>query len=315
MVVDVTARTLGRTGIEVLPVSIGTAFIGSDRDRGEPMSDAAVEAATAVLTGPFRMVDTANSYGHGRSESALGAAVRALGGVPAGTTLVTKAGRDRGTGDYSADRVMLSFEESAQRLGIDRFPLYHLHDPYQMTFQEAMAPGGAVEALLRLKEEGLVGHLGIAAGPLSLVEAYVDTGLFDVMLTHNRYTLLNRSATALMEKAVGQGMGVINAAPFGGGILATGATAGATYAYESAGESVVAYVRQLQEICARDGLPLAAVALQFSLRNPLISTTMVGTASAARVAQFHEFMTLEIPEELWAKVAALGDPPVDFGAD
>lgn len=309
------SRELGRTGVRVSTVSIGTAFIGSDRDRGSSASDAALAAATAVLSGPFRVVDTANTYGYGNSEIALGQAIRAMGGVPEGTVVVTKAGRNRDTGEYGRDRVLRSFDESAERLGIDFFPLYHLHDPYTMSFEEASGPGGALEALVRLKEEGLVGSLGIAAGTLSIVEQYVDTGLFDVVLTHNRYTLLNRSATPLIEKAAERGMGVINAAPFGGGILAAGASSGGTYAYRAADQATLERVTRLQEICRHHDVPLPAVALQFSLRNPQVDTTLVGTASARRVADFFDLATFDVPEELWREIEALGDPPVDFGSD
>lgn len=308
-------RELGSTGVLVSPVSVGTAFIGSDGERGAAATDRSLAAAVAALTGPFRVVDTANSYGYGNSEIVLGQAIRAVGGVPDDTVVVTKAGRNRQTGEYGADRVMRSFEESSMRLGIDYFPIYHLHDPYTMTFEDAMAPGGAVEALVRLKEQGVVGRLGIAAGTLSLVESYVDTGIFDVVLTHNRYTLLNRTALPLMEKAVSQGMGVINAAPFGGGLLATGARAGATYAYREADASVLERVDRLEALCASYEVPMPAVALQFSMRNSLVDTTMVGTASAQRVAEFYELATLDVPDALWGEIEALGEPPVDFGSD
>lgn len=309
------SRELGPTGVRVSTVSVGTAFIGSDRERGSAASDRALAAATAALAGPFRLVDTANTYGYGNSEIALGQAIEAMGGVPDDTVLVTKAGRNRDTGEYGRDRVLRSFDESVARLGVDVFPVYHLHDPYTMSFEEASGPGGALEALVQLKEEGRVGSLGIAAGTLSVVGQYVDTGLFDVVLTHNRYTLLNRSATALIEKAAGLGMGVINAAPFGGGILAAGAGSGSTYAYREADRATLERVAQLQEICRRHGVPLPAVALQFSLRNPRIDTTLVGTASARRVAEFFHLATLEVPEALWGEIEELGDPPVDFGAD
>lgn len=305
-------RTLGRTGVVVSAVSLGAPSVGSDVEPGEPTSAAARDAARAMLESPFRLVDTSNSYGAGRSERALGAAIRELGGVPAGTTLVTKADRDLSTGVLDADRVRRSFEESVERLGVEHFSVYHLHDPYSVTFREAAGPGGAIEGLVRLREEGLVGHLGIAAGPLGLLREYVGTGVFDVVLTHNRYTLVDRSAEPFVDEMGERGVAVMNGAPFGGGILARGSAGAATYAYQPVRPEVVAWVRRVEEVCARFAVPLPAVALQFSLRHPGISTTLVGTTRPARVAETLEHALTVVPDDLWAEVERLGRPPVEL---
>lgn len=308
-------NTLGNTGLEITEVSLGTAFVGSDRERGEPVSEEAIAAGRAILNSPFTITDTSNSYGHGRSEIALGHAVRANGGLAEGSLLITKSDRDRDTGVFTGERALRSFEESVQRLGVEYFPIYQLHDPYSITFEEAMAPGGAVSSLIRLREEGLVGHLGIAAGPLSLLERYLDTGVFDVVLTHNRYTLLNRSAEPFIERAHERGIGVFNAAPFGGGLLASGAREGASYAYEPASAETLAWLERLDAVCAEWQVDLRAAALHFSLRNPLISSTVIGTARASRVPEFEALVEARIPEGFWDAVAALGTPPTSFGTD
>lgn len=80
-----------------------------------------------------------------------------------------------------------------------------------------MGPGGAVPALIELRDQGVIGAIGIASGTLSQVREYVDTGAFDVVLSHNRYTLVTRTAEPLFEAARAHGMTVFNAAPFGGG--------------------------------------------------------------------------------------------------
>lgn len=257
-----------------------------------------------------------NSYGQGRSEAALGAGLAALGGtLGEGRLIATKADRDLTTGAFDGDRVLRSFEESTGRVGTDHFDVYQLHDPYTVSFEEAMGPRGAVAALVRLREEGAVGQLGIAAGPLSLVAAYVDTGVFDVVLTHNRYTLLNRSAAELIDACAGKGLGVINGAAFGGGVLARGSRPGSTYAYEPAPEEVLAFVERLDAVCREWSVPLPAAALQCSTRNPAISTTLVGTARPERVEQTRLLAERAIPDGFWDAVDQLGTPPVDFGAD
>ena len=69
--------------------------------------------------------------------------------------------------------------ESLERLGLNRLQVVYLHDPEKMTFAEATAPGGAVEALVQLRKEGVIDHLGVAGGPIDLMLQYLATGLFD----------------------------------------------------------------------------------------------------------------------------------------
>src|SRR5690606_23507298 len=200
--------------------------LGDPGPAGDPTavpSRTEVDLAVGLLTGPHGLVDTSNMYARGRSETVLGAAIAELGGVPSGTLVLSKADRDLDTGAFDRDRVWRSFEESTERLGLERLPLYQLHDPYTVTFEEAMGSGGAVQGLLELREQGLVGAIGVAAGPTELLTRYVRTGAFQVLLSHNRYTLVDASAADLFAEAADRGMTVLNAAPFGGGLLANGA--------------------------------------------------------------------------------------------
>ena len=95
---------------------------------------------------------------------------RAAAGCPPGSCSPRRSTPTRATGDFSGDRVRASFEESLERLGVDRIELLHLHDPERIPFEEAVAPGGPVEALVRLRDEGLVGHLGVAGGPVGVMQ-------------------------------------------------------------------------------------------------------------------------------------------------
>lgn len=301
-------RPLGASGILASPITLGTSSLGSGTGPGDPGEAAAVELAQAMLHGPYALIDTSNNYAKGRSEAVLGLAL-ASGGTAEGRSVVTKADQDPETGAFDRDRVRRSFEESCQRLGVDRLGLLHLHDPYSVTFEEAAAPGGAISGMLELKEEGLVDAVGIAAGTVSLMRQYVATGAFDVLLTHNRFTLVDRSALPLIEDAVGRGMGVFNAAPFGGGLLARGSASGATYAYTDSPPELLEWVAGVENLCADHGIDLPTAALHFSLRSSLVDSTIVGISSVKRIEQLERMRQTEVPSSFWQGLDALGTPP------
>jgi D-threo-aldose 1-dehydrogenase len=137
---------------------------------------------------------------------------------------------------------------------------------------------------------------------------YLETGVFDVLLSHNRYTLLDRSAASLFATARERGVGVVNAAPFGGGMLAKGPDVQGKYGYGERDERIADAARAMAEACARHNVPLPAAALQFSLRAPFIDATVVGVSSPERVGQTLEYAALEIPEALWAELETMVPP-------
>lgn len=307
----VATRPLGSTGLEVTELCVGTSPLASmARLYGHDVSDErAVSTIDAVLDSPIRFIDTSNGYGeHGEAEKRIGLALTARGGLPADVVLATKVDPDPSTGDFSGKRVRASYEESLERLGVDRVPLLYLHDPERIPFEDGVAPGGPVEALVQLREEGRVDHIGVAGGPVDLLARYLDTGRFDVLLSHNRYTLLDRSAEKLFVSAHERGIGVVNAAPYGGGMLAKGPDVQTKYGYRERDERVAEAARAMATVCARHGVPLPAAALQFSLQATFIDATIVGISSPERVAQTLEYAGQEIPDALWAELETLVPP-------
>ncbi|RCG32912.1 aldo/keto reductase [Sphaerisporangium album] len=295
-------RAFGRTGLTVTPVCIGTSPLASmpalyGYAVGQDRAEATVEA---VLDGPFNFLDTSNNYGGGSAELRIGAVLRRRGGIPDGFVLATKADADPGTGDFSGERVRRSVEESLERLGVDHVPMMYLHDPeYHVTFEEAMARGGPVEALVALRDAGVVGHLGIAGGPVELMRRFVRTGVFEAVINHNRWTLVNREAGPLLDEAVARGVAFVNGAPYGGGMLVKGPDAQPRYAYRDTDESVRDAVRSMRRVCAAHDVPLAAAALQFSLRDPRVTSTIVGVSEPARIKTTLDLATTPIAPELW----------------
>lgn len=295
------------------PIAIGCAALGSmpETFAYDVSEEQALRTIRAIFESPVNFLDTAASYGNGESERRIGKVLAELGGVPPGYVLSTKADRDLATGDFSGDQMRRSVERSLRLLGLDTIQLLFLHDPEHTTFAEAMAPGGPVEALLTLRDQGVIQRLGVAGGPVDLMIRYLETGLFDVVITHNRYTLLNRSAEPLLERAAALGVAVINAAPYGSGILAKGPGSYPRYAYQDATPEVVERARRVEALCRRYGVPLAACALQFSLRDPRITSTIVGLSRPERIGETLQLASHPIPDELWAEIAACacdGDP-------
>jgi len=303
-------RALGATGLQVTPVCIGCAPLGDMADTfGYSVpEERALATIRAAFDGPINFIDTAASYGDGESERRIGVVVRELGGVPEGVVLATKADRDLTTGEFTGDQMRRSVERSLRLLGVDRLQLVYLHDPEHADFDALNAPGGAVEALVRLREEGIIQHLGLAPGPIDLAIRYIETGHYEVAITHNRYTLLNRAAEPLLRVCAARSIPVVNAAPYNSGILAKGPDSQARYAYQEVPPALRERVAKLAAICERHGVSLAAAALQFSLREPRIYSTIVGMTRPERLAETAALATQPIPEALWAELEAAAEP-------
>lgn len=301
-------KRLGTTELSVTPLSVGCGPLGNMVDTFNYSVDEerALSTLRAAFSSPINFIDTAASYGDGESERRIGIVLKELGGVPNNYVLATKVDRNLQTSDFSGDQIKRSVERSLHLLGLDRLQLVYLHDPEHTTFEEATAKGGPVEVLQQFKEQGTIEHIGVAGGPVNLMQRYIDTDAFEVLITHNRYTLLNRSADVLIAHAVKRGVAVVNAAPYGSGMLAKGPDAHARYAYQDAPEEMIARTRRINEVCQRYNVPLAAAALQFSLREPRITSTIVGMSRPERLEQTLTLAKHPIPDELWADIGAIG---------
>lgn len=297
-------RMLGKTELQVTELCVGTSALGSNPQTYgyEVAEETALETLRRVFQGPITFLDTSNEYGQdGSSERLIGTVLHELGGVPEGFLVATKVDPDP-TGDFSGRRVHASVRESRERLGLDYLPLVYLHDPERISFSEATAPGGPVQAMRELQADGVIGHLGVAGGPIDLLRRYVDTGMFEVVITHNRFTLLDRSAEPLLDDCAAAGVAAVNAAPFASGLLAKGPNHTDRYFYGSASPQIIEAAKQVQAVCDRHGVPLAAAALQFSLRDPRITSTVVGITRPERVEQTVQLAQHLIPDSLWHQI-------------
>ncbi len=311
-------QAIGTTGLRVTSLCFGASALGNMPDTyGYEVDEARARATLeAIFAGPVNFLDTSNNYGFGRSETRIGAALRDRGGLPEGFVLSTKLDRDMETGRFDADRVQRSVEESLTRLGLDTIPLLHLHDPeHARDLTEITRDGGALDALFRLREEGVAQAVGLAMGRVDLMRDLLRDRPFDALINHNRWTLVNRSADALFDDAHARGIAILNAAPYAGGVLAKGSAEMPRVTYQLASDEKLAPIRAVEAVCARHGVAPGAVALQFSTRDPRITSTIVGVSRPERVTQSLDWAAAEIPQAVWDDLMTLEPSLTDPEAD
>ncbi len=304
------SRTFGRSTLEVPPIAIGCAPLGDMQETFlySVPEEQAIATVLAALGSPIDYIDTAGWYGDGESERRIGIALRQLGGLPKGAILQTKVGRSPDSFDFSGEVIKRRFERSMALLGVDHFDTVFLHGPEATTIDEAMSPGGPVDVLREYYEQGVFDHFGVASDKSEVDLEYLKTGLFDAVISSNRYTLLNTNSDELFTYAAERGIAVLNAAPYGSGMLSRGPSDYPRYAYRSASPKLIERALAIEAICARYDVPLAAAALQFSLRDPRITVTITGMSRPERIQQTIDFASLDIPGALWDEIEALGTP-------
>jgi D-threo-aldose 1-dehydrogenase len=300
--------SLGRTGLSVTRIGFGTSGLGDmpgtygygvDEERAR-------ETVRAIFASPVNFLDTSRNYGFGRSEERVGAVIRERGGLPEGFVLSTKLDRDMETKAFDAARARRSLEESLKVLGVDCIQLLHLHDPeHAASLAPITGPKGAIAELFRMKEEGLADAVGLAAGRVDVMMPMLRDWDFDALITHNRFTLTNRNAEEMMDFARSKGIAVLNAAPYSGGVLAKGSGSYRRYVYQEASEEMLDPVRRVEDICARYQVPPGAVALQFSMRDKRVTSTVCGVSKPERVAHTLEWAEWDIPDAVWQELLAL----------
>jgi len=325
----IATRRLGRSDLPVSVLGFGGAPLGDLYARLDEAE--AVATVEAALAGGVTLIDTSPLYGHGLSEHRIGAALRRA--RRDGVVISTKigrvaepfAGRGDGSGyhgglphalrfDYSYGGAMRSLEQSALRLGVDRFDIVLIHDVDVWThgaeriesrFREAM--DGAYRALERLRAAGTVKAIGVGVNEAEMCERFARAGDFDTMLLAGRYSLLEQPALAsFMPLALEKRIGLMLGGVFNSGILATGAIAGAKYNYAPAPPAILARVAAIEAVCRRHDVPLRRAALHFPLGHPAVCSLVMGAVSPAEVADQIAELATPVPAALWDALKAQG---------
>ena len=294
--------------IKVSEICFGTSALGNMPDTYgyEVNPSIAEETILAILNGPSNFIDTSRNYGMGRSEKLIGNVFKSLGGKPNDIILATKIDRDTATNILDRDATLKSFEQSIKALETEKIDILHLHDPeHCKDLNDITCKGGALDTLFQLKEEGSVTLVGLAMGKVEMMYDLIQKWPFDVMINHNRFTLLNRQADKLFNLAKKKGIKIFNAAPFCGGILAKGTKETNRLVYQEVSEKKLKPVFDLEKICLKYNIPLGAAALQFSMKDPRISSTIVGITKKSRIDQIVEWSNFEIYEDAWKEILSL----------
>lgn len=309
------------TAAMVTALGFGGASVGNlYQETTDQEAAAAVDRAWA---GGIRYFDTAPHYGLGLSERRLGAALRdrprelfaistkvgrmlepnpqpggsdlAAGGFAVPDTL-------RRRFDFGAAAVRPSLEDSLERLGLDRMDLVYVHDPDDHV-DEALA--GAIPELLRMRDEGLVGAVGVGMNQWQAPLRMVRETDIDMVMLAGRWTLLDRSGQPLLDECAARGVAVVAAAPFNSGLLARAwPPDGAFFDYRPAPPQVLARARALAAVCEQHGISLPDAAIQFPLRHPAVVSVVSGMRTGEQVVSTLARFATAVPDQAWTELDA-----------
>ena len=315
-------REIGTTGVKVSVLGLGGAPLGGnfvDLDDNQ-----AFGVVSKAISSGLTYFDTAPWYGFSRSERTVGNALRGTS-----FTISTKVGRILKPGavpdpenygminplpfnpvyDYSYDGIMRAYEDSLQRLGIDRIDIILVHDigtfqhgdENEKHFNELKL--GGYRAVNELRANGDVKAIGLGVNENEICLDALDIGDWDVFLLAGRYTLLEQtSLEKLFPACKSRNTSIICAGPFNSGVL----VGREMWNYATAPKSIVEKVVSLQKIADKYGVSLPAAALQFPLANSIVSSVIPGPRSNGEVTEILQWFSEKTPAEFWLDLKSQG---------
>jgi aryl-alcohol dehydrogenase-like predicted oxidoreductase len=298
-------RSLGKTGLQVPILSFGASSLG--QEFRSVTLDEALGSVKAALDCGLNLIDTSPFYGRGMSEVLLGVALKS---IPRDHYLLcTKLGRyDLSHFDFSAKRVAESVDVSLHRLGTDHLDIILCHDiefvPMQQIVDETLP------VLRKAREQGKIRFIGFSGYPQKIFRFICDQAEVDCVLNYNQYTLQNtRFADETIAYLEAKGIGVMNAGPFSARLL----TDAPLPHWLKEPEEVKGAARRAADLCRARGSSIAKLALQFSIANPGIATTVAGSANPANVREWARWAAEPLDEELVRDVQAIFAPVKNIG--
>ena len=298
-------RLLGKTGLRLPVLSFGASSLGQEF---RPVSlDEAIRSVHVALDCGLNFIDTSPFYGRGMSEVLLGVALR---GVPRDRyMLCTKLGRyDLAHFDFSARRVAESVDVSLHRLGTDHLDIVLCHDIEFVEMQQIVDE--TLPALRKIQQAGKVRFIGFSGYPQRIFKFICDQTPVDCVLSYNQYTLQNtRFADETVPYLKSKGIGAMNAGPFSARLL----TNAPLPKWLKEPEEVKSAARRAAEQCAKRGVDIAKLALQFSIAHPDITTTIAGSANPENIHKWAQWAAEPIDQALLAEVLEIFKPVKNIG--
>jgi len=313
-------RRVGQTKLEIDSLGLGGAPLGGNFvDLGYAQAEELIQAAKNIGIGYF---DTAPWYGFGRSERVMGDVLRGSEFI-----LSDKVGRLLAPGsvknpadfgmvdplpfnviyDYSYDGIMRAYEDSLQRLGLDRIDILLVHDigEFQhgqdhMKHFKSLESGG-YRAMDELRTAGLIKAIGLGVNENKVCMDALAIGDWDVFLLAGRYTLLEQTAIDTLFPACRKaGTSIICGGPFNSGVL----VGRDTWNYAKAPKDVIDKARALGVVADEFGIPLPAAALQFPLGDEIVCSVIPGPRDKGELEQIVTWFKTPIPKEFWSTLKA-----------
>ena len=309
-------KILGRTGIEVPIVGIGTAFTGIptpsktlSQPKGSPNpadEELGVETLVAALDAGCTFFDTAQLYNRTLSEKMIRLAFEQRPQLKDNCIVTTKVGRRHDGYDYSYDNIIRRTHESLERLGLEKLDVVFVHDAMGVPMEDVMGKNGALSALRHLQDQGIVKFVGTAANnPKTNIE-YIKTGEFDAAVIADSWSLINQVARdVIFPAAEKHNVGLITATPIERGLLVTGPMDGMAYLARNFSQACLDHVVKIQNLCNEYNIPMIAVALQWCTRHPLVASTIPGARLAEEAKVSMASAQIDIPKALWADLEPL----------
>jgi D-threo-aldose 1-dehydrogenase len=330
-------RGIRQTGVALTELGFGGGGLG---ELFAKVADTqADETLLASWDGGVRFFDSAPFYGAGLSEHRVGRFLR--GRARSEFVVSTKVGRVlrapsdpaswAGGGiwtgglpfdhvwDFTYGGVMRSYEDSLQRLGLNRVDILVIHDldthhhqGAELTDKWNDLETSGWRALEELRAAGAVGALGAGINVVGRgdvvgdIPRFLDCFDLDFFILAGRYTLLDQPALDELALCRERGVDAIVGAVFNSGVLASGAVDGATFNYQPAPADVLDKTARLAAICDRHDVPLRAAAIQFPLAHPTVRSVLSGPITAAEARDSISAYERTIPAALWHELRAEG---------
>lgn len=320
---------VGNTSLLVSEIGFGGASIGNLYQAYS--EEEAKLTVTAAIDSGICYFDTAPEYGHGLSERRLGDVLRPypksdyvlstkVGDflyahhdvLPVETKWFVKPLPFHLKFDYSYDGVMRSFEDSLQRLGLNKIDMILVHDLDPVvhdanTFKQHFKTyiEGGYKALHQLRSEGVISAIGLGVKKWEVCVDVMQHGQYDCFMLQGNYTLLEQPAfEEFMPLCEKEHISILLAGPFASGILATGTKKGGYFHHQKANDIILAKVKKIEDICEHYAVSLQAAAIQFPMKHPVIASVVIGTSSPSSIERNRGYASENIPNSFWETLKA-----------